>query len=196
MISYILFDPNLLAALRAETQSSIRNGDIDIFHLMNNCPRLNAVFLKTLRVTSGALSARKVVAPTPLGDKVLGSGNTVLIPLRQLHCDETVFGQDSQLFDPERFLKNKGLRNSSSFRPFGGGVSHCLGQVLAKQEMLVFVALLLNRFKLELTTTAVHENPLSNAQCFPMLDESTPSLGVNGPAKGSNVFVNFRRHET
>ena len=187
-MSYILFDPALLTALRAETSFAFIDGSLNLAHLINNCPYLNAVFLETLRITSGALSARKVVAPTPLGNRVLGSGNTILIPLRQLHYNEAVFGNEPGNFNAERFLKRKDLRNSSSFKPFGGGVSHCPGQVLAKQEMLVFVALVLNRLTIEL---AVEDLP----PIFPKLDESTPSLGVNGPIQGSDLYINIRKRE-
>ena len=188
LLSYILFNPELLAALRTETRPALQDNKLNLAYLKNSCPRLNAVFLETLRVTSGALSARKVIAPTPLGDKILGAGNTVLIPLRQLHQNEAVFGDAPERFDPHRFLENRELRNSSSFKPFGGGVSHCPGQVLAKAEMLVFVALVLQRFDVELARDGL-------SQAFPVLDGSTPSLGVNGPVKGSDVFVRFRSLE-
>lgn len=179
------------AALREETRPAVQDGGLNLSHLINNCPRLNAVFLETLRVTSGALSARKIVAPTRLGDRVLGAGNTILIPLRQLHYDQVAFGDRPNHFDSERFLRRKHLKASSSFRPYGGGVSHCPGQVLAKQEMLVFVALILNRFDIELSTDGSSSNP----QDFPKIDEYTPSLGVNGPVKGSDVFVSFRQRQ-
>ena len=189
MLSYILFDPELLLTLHEETNLAFQNGKINLDHLIHKCPRLNAVFLETLRVTSGALSARKIVAPTPLGSRVLGKGNTILIPLRQLHYDPFVFGNDSDRFDSERFMRTKDLKSSPSFRPFGGGVSHCPGQILAKREMLVFVALVLHHFEIELALGGEDFKP----QVFPKMDEYTPSLGVNGPAKGSDVFVHFRR---
>ena len=192
MVSYIIFDPDLLAALRAETRPALQDGNINLSYLKNHCPRLNAVLLETLRLTSGALSARKVISPTPLGNKMLGAGNTVLIPLRELHTNEAVFGKDPEHFDANRFLRNTDLKHSSSFKPFGGGVSYCPGQVLAKQEMLVFVTLILQRFDIRLASEDMRDAAVSRPQTFPRLDESTPSLGVNGPAKGSDVFVSLR----
>lgn len=188
MVSYILFDSELMDALRKETCLAFQNDKVDMVLLMEGCPRLNAVFLETLRVTSGALSARKVTAPTPLGNKILGRGNTVLIPLRQLHYSRHAFGEDADQFDYNRFLR-KDMRNSPNFRPFGGGVSHCPGQIFAKQEMLVFAALILNRFDIRL---AVGED-IPQPQKFPKINQKTPSLGVNGPNKGSDVLVDFRR---
>lgn len=80
MLSYILFDPQLHLALREETSRAYQNGAIDVPHLLEQCPRVDATYQEALRVANGALSARKIVAPTQLGSKVLGSGNTILIP--------------------------------------------------------------------------------------------------------------------
>lgn len=193
MLAYILFDKTLFAALRAETSLAYQDGEIDIPHLMNQCPRLEATYQESLRVVNGALSARKIISPTKIGDKALRPGNTILIPFRQLHHNKAVFGGDPDHFDPERFLRDKTLINSPSFKPFGGGHNYCPGRFLAKQEMLVFVALALNRFDIELAPLESQEGGVPRLQRFPLLDEFTPALGVNGPLKGSDVYVNIKR---
>ena len=90
---------------------------------MERCPRLDATYLETLRIVNGALSARKIVAPTPIGSKILRKGNTILIPFLQLHYNKAVFGDEPSYFDPQRLLKEKNLRNNPSFKPFGSGVT-------------------------------------------------------------------------
>lgn len=189
MLTYILFDPKLHAALREETSHAYKDGEMDVPYLMAECPRLDAVYLEVLRIVNTALSARKIVAPTPLGDKVLRSGNTILIAFKQLHSNRAVYGADPMHFDPDRFLKDKHLKNSSSYKPFGGGVNYCPGRFLAKQEMLVFVALVLNRYNIQLANQTPQGRPMSRPQQFPQLDMSTPALGVNGPVKGTDVWV-------
>ena len=195
MITYMVFDPKLLTALRTETSLAYRDDNLDLSHLMEKCPRLDAMYLETLRVVNGALSARKIVAPTPMGSKILGSGNTILIPFRQLHYNRYVFGDDPARFEPERFLKDPNLKSSSSFKPFGGGVNYCPGRFLAKQEMFVFVALVINRFDIELAEEGLQDGKITRPQKFPKLDESTPALGVNGPVKGSDVYVKIRKRD-
>ena len=189
MLAYILFDPKLHAALRDETSAAYRNGAVNVPYLMNNCPRLEAAYFEIMRIVNTALSARKIVAPTTLGDKVLNSGNTILIPFRQLHHNRHVFGNEPSNFEPERFLHDPDLKKNPSYKPFGGGVNYCPGRFLAKQEMLVFVALVLNRFDIQLATHSPSGEKLSRDQKFPKLDMSTPALGVNGPVRGSDVFV-------
>lgn len=143
------------------------------------CPLLDVVYNETMRITSGALSAGKIVAPTPMGNKVLRE------------CNTDVFSNDPGKFEPERFLKDKTLRNSLSFKPLGGGVNYSPGRFLAKQEMLTFVALVLNRIDLRLAKETPQVVPLKRPQAFPVLDTSTPALGVNGPVKGSAVFIDL-----
>ncbi|KAL8909703.1 MAG: hypothetical protein Q9207_000012 [Kuettlingeria erythrocarpa] len=192
MMAYILFNPALLNTLRAETKCAVSD-KIDANYLVNNCPHLEALYLEVMRIVNGALSARKIVADTPMGTKILRKGNTILIPFQQLHRDKNAFGPDPAAFEPERFLLDKSLRNSASYKPFGGGVNYCPGRFLAKQEMLVFVALLINRFDFEIPPTLSKSRSSYQPQSFPELDNSTPALGVNGPVPGMDVYVSIRR---
>ena len=183
MLSYILFDASLCESLKAETGPAYQAGEIDVGYLMTRCPQLYAVYQETLRVTNGALSARKIIAPTRMGDKILDAGATIIIPFRQLHYNQEVFGATPGDFDPERFLRDKSLNNSGSFKPFGGGVNYCPGRFLAQQEMLAFVALALHRFDIVLSHTG--------SQSFPKLDTTTPALGINGTQKGEDVLIDL-----
>lgn len=127
------------------------------------------------------MMSRKVLEPTVIGNKLLQRGTNVLMPSRQLHMNEKVWGEDKKQFNPERFVVDKSLLKHSSYRPFGGGVSYCPGRVMAKEQVYAFIAILLRRFKLHLA-------PGSN-KTFPILDESTPSLGITGPVKGMDVIL-------
>lgn len=130
--------------------------------------------------------SRKVLEPTTIGGKILQPGNSVIIPSRQLHKNEAVWGENVNDFDAFRFTKNKGLARHSSFRPFGGGVTYCPGRILAKEEVFGFIAILLHRFNIRLA-----ELPEANGekQIFPQLDDSTPALGITGPVKSMDVVV-------
>ena len=184
MLSYILFTPGLINRLRTESSPAYQNGEIDVDYVMTQCPLLESVYHETLRLCNGALSARKTIAPTHLRDKVLKSNSTIIIPFRQLHHDQEVFGSNSARFDPERFLKDKSLTTSWSFRPFGGGINFCPGRFLAKTEMMTFIALAVNRFDISL--------PQGYVQQFPKLDTTTPALGVNGGEKGQDLIIDLK----
>ena len=132
MVAYIIFHRDMLAILGTEISPAYQNGNISPFYLTENCPRLDAVLLETLRVTNGALSARGIVVPTQIRSKVLRSGNSILIPLRQLHYEEAIFGDDPARWDLEQFLRKKILRNSSSFKLFRGEISYYPRHFLAR----------------------------------------------------------------
>ena len=83
------------------------------------------------------------------------------------------------------------MKKSASYKPFGGGVNYCPGRFLAKQEMLVFVALVLNRFEVGVADVGKGGEKVAGEQFFTKLDMATPALGVNGPVKGEDVFISL-----
>lgn len=192
MLSYALYDKALFSSIQAETEAACRSDEIDIIHLKEKCPQLQALYLETLRVTTLALSARKVVAPTFVGGKVLRSNSTILIPVRQLHINQSAFGPDADQFNTARFLENPKLHKSPCFKPFGGGANHCRGRFLAKVEVFAFIACIINRFDVEISPPVLKRTAFRSAQPFPMIDMLTPALGINGPVKGSDVYINLR----
>ena len=111
---------------------------------------------------------------------MLWPGSKLLMPYRQLHFDEGVFGSRVEEFDPQRFIENPELGRSQSFKPFGGGVTYCSGRFIARREVISFVALVVHRYHLEL------KDP---NQGFPRQDGKKPTLGVIGPVKGDNVIL-------
>lgn len=130
------------------------------------------------------MGVRLVVNETIIGSKTLRPGRKLLMPYRQLHLDGNVWGPHAAEFDPGRFLKDKDLSRSPSFRPFGGGNGYCPGRFLARREVFMFVATVLRRFELALV-------PRSDGrqQKFPELDETTPTGGILSPLSGDDVFV-------
>ncbi|KAL9028823.1 MAG: hypothetical protein Q9196_002851 [Gyalolechia fulgens] len=171
--------PVTLEEIRKETEGSVINGEVDIDSLLG-CALLNAAFDETLRLASGASSARTVVAPTQLREKVLRKDTKLLMPYRQLHFQEAVFGPPVKGFRPERFLGDKNVGNSPNFKPFGGGITHCSGRFIARREVLAFVALVVHRYEVELADPS---------QALPRLDERKPTLGVIGPIKGDDTTI-------
>lgn len=196
-MAYILFDPSLLETLRLETTRAVSDdhSKINVAYLVNECPRLEAVYLEVMRIVNGALSARKIVTDTPMGGKILRKGNTILIPFQQLHRDKATFGPAPELFEPERFLLDKSLKNSGSFKPFGGGINYCPGRFAAKQEMFVFVAILINRFDFQIPETLSKDGCNYRPQSFPQLDNFIPALGINGPLTGMDVYLDIQKRE-
>ena len=173
-----------MVRIRIETESAHHNGKLDLEKL-SQCPLLDALVAETFRYYRASYSIRTVAQATSLGGKKFHKGSRIIAPFRQLHFDRTVYGGDSQIFDPDRFLSDKTLARGASYRPFGGGTSYCPGHFLARQEVKMFVALVLHRFELS----------LEGEQDFPMIEVGKPTTGIAGPVAGCDITVRVKALE-
>ena len=75
-----------------------------------------------------------------------GTPVTVLTPM--LHRDKRVWGEDAEEFDPEHFSpERRESLPAHTFKPFGTGQRACIGQQFARQEAMLVLAMLLQRFE-------------------------------------------------
>lgn len=145
---------------------------------------LNSTYDEILRYTNNAMGVRLVVNQTRIGGKTLRPGRKLLMPYRQMHLDRDVWGPGAANFDAGRFMRDKSLSRSASFRPFGGGNGYCPGRFLARREVFMFVATVIRRFEVGLLPSSNGSKPK-----FPDLDETTPTGGILSPVAGQDVIV-------
>ncbi|KAL8729917.1 MAG: hypothetical protein Q9181_004832 [Wetmoreana brouardii] len=184
MLAHIYHSESLLSTIKEETGRSMKDdGSVDVERLMKDSPKLDSLWLETLRLTDAASAARTVTEPTWIGDKLLKPGHKVMSPYRQIHFDEGIFGNAVDKFDPNRFLLDKTLARHPSYMPFGGGVTKCPGRFVARREVFVFATLVLHRFDSALT---------DSAEAMPRLELNTPTTGVISPKAGDDLYVRLR----
>lgn len=128
-------------------------------------------------------SVRHVLEDTVIGGKLLRKGSRLMIPYRQLHFDESVFGSDIERFKSDRFLKDQNLTRGGSWRPFGGGTTQCPGRFAAKQVVVSFIATLVKRFHIEI------EGP----QQLPKGQLGKPVLGIMASKGELQVRITARK---
>ncbi|MDN5757123.1 MAG: cytochrome P450 [Tomitella sp.] len=91
---------------------------------------------------------RQAKEHTSLGDYEFEAGASVLVVVLQLHRDVTVWGDDADEFNTDRFLpKNIKARPGQSYKPFGTGMRACIGRQFAYHEMLIALATLVRRYE-------------------------------------------------
>ena len=184
MLAHILHDPKLYSVIKAEVDSVFAFGQTDLAERLDECPQLLALWHEVLRHHVATASIRTIESTTKLGRYELKKGGRVLVPYHQLHIDENVFGVNAKVFDSKRFLQQKELSKSPSYRPFGGGITYCSGRIVARWEVLTFVAMALHQFEMK-----VVPGPRKDMAAFPSMDEKTPTLGVMPPAAGEDVYI-------
>ena len=182
MLVHILDDPTLFTSAQAEARRclSLSNDLTTIVKHLEASPILLATYHESLRFCVSAITIRDVAHPTTIGSKTLKPGSRVIIPYKQMLRDPEVFGKDAESFRPARFLENKDLARSPSFRPFGGGTTYCPGRFLARKEVMLFVGLVLGRFEVGKGEGVV----------VPRLEEKRPCLGVLSARDGEDLLIN------
>ncbi|MGW6377960.1 cytochrome P450 [Rhodococcus sp. NPDC055112] len=146
---YLAKHPDIAAAARAEIDA-VAPGDAPLsFDQIGKLRYLRRVVDETLRLWPAAPGYfRKVRTDTMLGSRYpmpLGSWVFVLLP--QLHRDP-VWGNDTESFDPDRFLPDQvRKRPRDAYRPFGTGPRSCIGRQFALHEAVLTLAELLRRYE-------------------------------------------------
>ena len=179
----MLFDPKLLKIVRDETRPTFENGQVqNTQYLDQDYPRLNGICHGTIRMTAYASSVRYITKDTITGGKILRKGNRAMMPNRQLHFDHDVYGKDADEFRATRYVEDKSLLRSPSWRAFGCGVTACPGQLIANQTAISFVAMLVQRYDIR----------LASPQRMLRLEEGNPVLGIIGSKDGEELLIKLK----
>lgn len=189
-MAYILQDQSLVAALREEIAPVFAQGTANLGSRIENCHLLESVYLESLRLSSSSATIRTVRNTTTIGDFTLRKGIEVLVPYCLLHLDSSVWGPSPTQFIPDRFLKNSHLKQSTSFKPFGGGSTYCPGRFIARQEVMSFVATVLHRFDVTLSPPA--DGAYGKKQKMPRLDHKTLSVSLMSPMVGEDLLLDVK----
>ncbi|KAH7136043.1 cytochrome P450 [Dendryphion nanum] len=189
-IAHLAYDPKLLDAIRTEVSPAMKDGVLKELYLYENCPKVESLVSEMLRMTVASALVREVIAPTDVGGKILMPGSKLLIPYRQLHLNRDAWGADPLALDPFRFAANPKMQNSKAYRPFGGGNTLCPGRFIAKRSMCFAVALLVNKFDLEIDPESRKNGILPP---FPKIDTTKPSPGASLPHEGDDVILVLKK---
>lgn len=148
---YLSRDPQILATAQAEVDQILGDdrGTEPTFEQVAKFRYLRRVLDEGLRLWPTA----PAFARSPRETTVLSTGHTmrpqdwaiVILPL--MHRDTSVWGEDADRFDPDRFLPEKSRgRQPHSYKPFGTGERACIGRQFALHEAILVLARLLHRY--------------------------------------------------
>lgn len=163
LLYHILKNPSIYRKLQAEIDSHSPDGAFDSskatlmsFVEAQALPYLSAVIKETFRVhPSTNFAAERIVPPQGhiiCGEHVPG-GTIVSVNPWVLHKNKDIFGLDSDIFRPERWLEGdieSVKRMEGTLLHFGTGKYTCLGKNIALMEIYKAVPALLARFEISL----------------------------------------------
>ncbi|XP_053161499.1 steroid 17-alpha-hydroxylase/17,20 lyase isoform X1 [Hemicordylus capensis] len=154
IVLYLLLYPEVQQKIQDELDQKVgynRNPQLsDRLHMTY----LEATISEVLRIrpVSPLLIPHEALEDTSIGEYDIPKGARIVINLWSIHHDEKEWDKPGE-FNPGRFLDESGnhiYSPSPSYLPFGAGVRVCMGEVLAKMELFLFMAWILQRFTLSI----------------------------------------------
>ncbi|XP_032884389.1 cytochrome P450 4B1-like [Amblyraja radiata] len=154
-ISWLLYclaqHPEHQQKCREEIQELLDGSDEFKWEYLSTMPYTSMCLKESMRLYPPLPGlARKLTKPLVFPDgKQVPAGCLVALSLYCLHRNP-MFWEKPEEFDPLRFSpENSESRHHHAFIPFSVGPRNCIGQHFAMNEMKVAIALILNRFELE-----------------------------------------------
>uniref|UniRef100_H2RB49 Steroid 17-alpha-hydroxylase/17,20 lyase n=1 Tax=Pan troglodytes TaxID=9598 RepID=H2RB49_PANTR len=152
-LAFLLHNPQVKKKLYEEIDQNVGFSRTPTISDRNRLLLLEATIREVLRLRPVApmLIPHKANVDSSIGEFAVDKGTQVIINLWALHHNEKEWHQPDQ-FMPERFLNPAGtqlISPSVSYLPFGAGPRSCIGEILARQELFLIMAWLLQRFDLE-----------------------------------------------
>ncbi len=96
-----------------------------------------------------------VYSVMPLKDEMIGGqyqlkkGTFISILAGALHRDKSVWGENSDVFNPDNFSREaEAARPVNAWKPFGNGQRACIGRGFAMHEAILAIGMILQRFRL------------------------------------------------
>ncbi|KAL1189254.1 Cytochrome [Cardamine amara subsp. amara] len=120
---------------------------------------MNMVLMESLRLYGPVINmVRSVSEDMKLGNLDIPKGTTVVLPIVKMHRDKTVWGSDSDKFNPMRFENgvSRAANHPNALLAFSMGPRACIGQNFAMMEAKTVLAMILQRFRLNLSDDYKH----------------------------------------
>ena len=103
------------------------------------------------------IMGRKTIEKDVIDGYEIEADTNIIMPIYVVHHDERIWEKPYE-FKPERFAMDEVKeKHKYSYFPFGGGPRLCIGNNFAIQEMQVCLAMLLQKYKIEIDENFVPE---------------------------------------
>ncbi|KAI0070810.1 cytochrome P450 monooxygenase [Panus rudis PR-1116 ss-1] len=125
----------------------------DLFERVKHLPYLEAVVNETLRLhTTVGIGLPRVVPEEGLTifGETFTPGTIVSVPTYTVHHDKSVWGEDADIYNPDRWFQRDKASMKKAFVPFSVGPRACVGRNLGLMELTTLTAALFHRYEFSL----------------------------------------------
>ncbi|KAL0328381.1 UNVERIFIED_CONTAM: cytochrome [Sesamum calycinum] len=129
------------------------------FDGLHQLKTVTMIFQEVLRLYPPApLIIRAPTKTVKLGSTIIPVGVQLTLLIGLLHHDPNIWGNDAKEFKPERFSEgiSSATKAQNSFIPFSSGPRVCVGQNFAMIEAKMALAMILQHFSFELSSSYMH----------------------------------------
>jgi len=175
-ILFLILNPECQDKIQNEIDKVIGRSRLPQLEDLAQMPYTEATIYEVLRRSNVVAlgNAHATLADATIGGYRIPKGTQVLPNLYGIHMNPKLWNEPEK-FNPNRFIINDRAQKPDYFIPFSVGRRMCLGDVLAKMEVFLFLVGLLQKYDL-----SIHE---SDRDCPPK---------VKGTIGVSNAPVPFR----
>lgn len=141
-ISWMSKNPRVQEKIKVELMEKGRNQTLTLAYL-DSLTYLDCVLKEVFRISqplSRTQHTLQVDDCLPDSGFQLYRGESVLIPFQNLSCDRRFWSIDPESFLPKTFLDADENHHAYAFLPFGSDHRQCIGQDLARFELKVIAA--------------------------------------------------------
>ncbi|KAG1823417.1 cytochrome P450 [Suillus subaureus] len=123
---------------------------VSTYEQVKHLPYLEAVINEALRIHStSSLGLPRVVPEGGLTIQGIHfpQGAVLSVPSYTIHRNTRVWGEDADVFRPERWFERDHATLQKTFNPFSYGPRACVGRNLASMELLIIISSVLRRYE-------------------------------------------------
>ncbi|KAM3393712.1 hypothetical protein ACQJBY_014440 [Aegilops geniculata] len=127
--------------------------------MLNNMKLVDMFILETLRLYGPVTNIqRKTCSNLELVGIRVPEGTILSTPIKTIHRDKELRGEDAEEFKPQRFENgvSRAAKHPYAFLPFSMGPRACIGQNFTMIEAKVVLTMILQRFSVSLSPKYVH----------------------------------------
>ncbi len=107
---------------------------------LNKTPQIRDFINENLRMHAPVPALSRVSKEEfVLGGYRIPKDRLVYMSFQSLHRNQEIWGENTNTFDPDRFLDDEDDQLAKTLMPFGGGIRVCVGKYLAMFEVAIFL---------------------------------------------------------